>query len=329
MEERRWYKGDFHLHTVNSDGRKTPEELYEELYKKGLDFAFITDHNFNTVGEKAADYKGVGLYPGIEVSGNQGHVNVFGENMGLKSIESPRSPEAYNAVIDPLREKGAFVSVNHPFDRGLPWRMGFEDFRADSVEVWNAPMHTDDVKCMNWWREKLLDGVYIPAIGGSDFHRDFFVTRLVASPTTYVYAASKSMKDVLAAVKAGHVFVTNSPKAARLFLTCGQALPGDKVPFTEGATVNVSCDFLRRGQVLRVYHNGDEVFTCRAKRHKNGLSFDIPVTAPGFVRAEVRYQLGKVACALYRKGAAHFGRCDENEDVPEFIYSFTNPIFFE
>ena len=41
MRNRHWIKGDCHLHTANSDGAKRPEELYEMLYKKGLDFAFI------------------------------------------------------------------------------------------------------------------------------------------------------------------------------------------------------------------------------------------------------------------------------------------------
>ena len=43
-----WLRGDCHLHTTNSDGNRTPEQLYEMLYQRGLDFAFITDHNCNT-----------------------------------------------------------------------------------------------------------------------------------------------------------------------------------------------------------------------------------------------------------------------------------------
>ena len=43
MRKAHWIKGDCHLHTTNSDGAKRPEELYEALYRKGLDFAFITD----------------------------------------------------------------------------------------------------------------------------------------------------------------------------------------------------------------------------------------------------------------------------------------------
>lgn len=326
---KKWIKGDCHLHTTNSDGVKTPEELYEALSEKGLDFAFITDHNRNTVGEKETAYKGVGIFPGIEISGDQGHVNVFCEDSGLTAIERPRTPEDYNAIIDPLRGKGAHVSVNHPLDRRIPWRMGFEDFAADSVEVWNSPMHTDDVYCLERWHEMLLDGKYIPAIGGSDYHRDYLFTRLLASPTTYVCAESNKMADVLAGIRAGHVFVTNSPSAARIFLTCGQSIPGDTVTFREGLQVRVVCDFLRRGQTLRVFNNDDEVLTYTADKRDDSVRFDIPVKATGFVRAQVDYELGSAAGALYRFGAGLMKQHDTGEKVPDFIYSFTNPIFFK
>ncbi len=328
MRKAHWIKGDCHLHTANSDGAKRPEELYEALYRKGLDFAFITDHNFNTPGETEFNYHGVGIFPGMEISGNLGHVNVFGEHFLVRSINRPRSREDYEALIGYFRSRGAHISINHPLDRSLPWRLGVEDFQPDSVEVWNSPMHNDDVYCMEWWHKKLLAGEFIPAVGGSDFHRDYYVTRLLASPTTYVYACSNTLADVRAAIKAGRVFVTNSPGAARLFLTCGKKVPGDTADLAKEREVTVSCDFLRRGQILRVFNNDRELLTYRAKKHEDGVSFTLPVEARGFVRAQVGYQLTGPAAGFYEFGATKFKRHTPGEGVPEFIYSFTNPIFF-
>lgn len=328
MKQRHWIKGDCHLHTTNSDGVKTPEQLYEALYRRGLDFAFLTDHNKNTVGDEEFSYKGMGIFPGIEISGDQGHVNVYCRQMGLSAIDRPHTPEDYHALIDPLREKGAHISINHPLDRGIPWRMGFDAFPLGSVEVWNSPMHTDDVYCLQWWHRALLAGDFIPAIGGSDFHRDYVVTRLLASPTTYVCAASNRMADVLAGIRAGHVFVTNSPSAARLFLTSGDCIPGDTAAFSADASVPVACDFLRRGQTLRVFNNDAEIFTYHAAKHTDNVSVTLAVREPGFVRAQVGYQLGAVPGALYRFGAGLLKQHRKDEPLPEFIYSFTNPIFF-
>ena len=328
MRNRHWIKGDCHLHTTNSDGAKKPEELYEMLYRKGLDFAFITDHNYNTPGEKEFNYKGVGIFPGLEISSHLGHMNVFGENLLVRSINRPRTDDDFRAVVDFFRSRGAHLSINHPLDRSLLWQLGLDGFEPDSVEVWNSPMHNDNVYCMDWWHSLLLDGTFIPAVGGSDFHRDYYVTRLLASPTTYVYAYSNTMADVREAICAGRVFVTNSPSAARLFLTSGGKVPGETADLAKDRTVKVACDFLRRGQTLHVYNNDREIFTHHADKRENNVSFEIPVEARGFVRAQVGYQLKGAAAAFYAFGATKFKRHDPGEGVPEFIYSFTNPIFF-
>ena len=329
MRNRHWIKGDCHLHTTNSDGIKTPEELYEMLYRKGLDFAFITDHNYNTPGEKQFNYKGVGIFPGLEISSNLGHMNVFGEHLLVRSINRPQNHEEFLTLVDYFRSRGAHTSVNHPLDRSLLWRLDIDAYAPDSVEVWNSPMHNDDVYCLNWWHKRLLEGVYIPAVGGSDFHRDYFVTRLVASPTTYVYAYSNTMEDVLEAIRGGRVFVTNSPSAARLFLTCGDKVPGETADLAKDRNVRVACDFLRRGQILRVFNNDKEIFTHHADKREDNVSFEVPVEARGFVRAQVGYQLTGKLAKLYEKGAASFDRHDPEEGVQEFYYSFTNPIFFQ
>ena len=329
MRKRHWIKGDCHLHTANSDGAKRPEELYEMLYKKGLDFAFITDHNYNTPGEKEFNYKGVGIFPGLEISSGLGHMNVFGENLLVRAINRPRTEEDFRTLVDFFRSRGAQVSVNHPLDRSLLWRLDIDSYAPDSVEVWNSPMHNDDVYCLNWWHQRLLEGRYIPAIGGSDFHRDYYVTRLVASPTTYVYAYSNTMADVREAIRAGRVFVTNSPSAARLFLTCGSKVPGETADLAKDRNVKIECDFLRRGQTLRVFNNDKEILTHHADKREENVSFELPVEERGFVRAQVGYQLKGRAAAFYEFGATKFRRHDPGEGVPEFIYSFTNPIFFE
>ena len=47
--QRHWFKGDTHLHTLNSDGHLHQYELIERCKKLGLDYIIITDHNYDTV----------------------------------------------------------------------------------------------------------------------------------------------------------------------------------------------------------------------------------------------------------------------------------------
>ncbi len=42
---RGWYRGDCHLHTVYSDGKRLPEEVAAGARAAGLDFIVTTDHN--------------------------------------------------------------------------------------------------------------------------------------------------------------------------------------------------------------------------------------------------------------------------------------------
>src|SRR5688572_4696692 len=44
----RWYKGNTHTHTLNSDGDSTPDEVVRWYREHGYHFVVLTDHNFLT-----------------------------------------------------------------------------------------------------------------------------------------------------------------------------------------------------------------------------------------------------------------------------------------
>ena len=330
IRKRHWLKGDCHLYTTNSDGKHTPGELYDMLYDAGFDFAFITDHNVNTPGKKSFVHRGVAIFPGMEISGGLGHVNVWGENLPFDRIPRPGTEEAYYRLLDKVRESGCHISINHPFDRKLSWKINRDTIEMDSVEVWNSPMHTDNIYCYEWWLSKLEKGEFIPAVGGSDYHQDYAVTRLLGIPTKYVYAESNSVEDVLGAIKRGNVTVANSPNAAALFLSCGEAVSGDRVKLDENSVVRVSTSRLKKGQTLRVFNNRKVIYEMYARKTLNDFVVDIPVAEKGFVLAEVKYTFPDIAKTIYAEIAGGaFGVHDKGEDVPDMLYSFTNPIFFE
>ncbi len=329
-KQRHWLKGDCHLHTCNSDGKYRPEKLYDMLFELGMDFAFITDHNVNTPGMKAFNHRGVAIFPGMEISGNLGHVNIFGENLPFERIQRPSTNEEYYELVEKARNAGAHISVNHPFDRKLSWRIDRDTFKMDSVEVWNSPMHTDNVYCLEWWADKLMKGEFIPAVGGSDYHRDYVVTRLLCVPVTYVYAESNSIEDILSAIKRGNITVTNSPKAPVLYIQSGDAVPGDRVDFAVNNKINVKLSRLKKGQTLRVYCNERVIYELCAKHDITDIDETVTVPEKGFVRADVKYAFSSAAKAVYVKIAGDkFGMHDKGEAVPDMIYSFTNPVFFD
>lgn len=330
QKQRHWLKGDCHLHTCNSDGRYTPEELYDMLFELGMDFAFITDHNVNTPGMKAFDHRGVAIFPGMEISGGLGHVNIWGEGLPFERISRPNTKEEYAALVEKARKTGAHISVNHPLDRKLSWRIDLDNYKMDSVELWNSPMHTDNVYCMDWWTKKLLNGEFIPAVGGSDYHRDYAVTKLLCVPATYVYTESNSIEDVLAAIKRGNITVTNSPSSPVLYLTAGDAVPGDRVKLSACNRVNISLSKLKAGQTLRVYHNEKIIYEKKAKKSIKDINETLTVPGEGYIRADVRFSYSGPVKLIYEKIAGGMmGMHSKGEPIPDMIYSFTNPIFFD
>jgi len=44
----RWYKGNTHTHTLNSDGDSTPDDVVRWYREHGYQFLVLTDHNFVT-----------------------------------------------------------------------------------------------------------------------------------------------------------------------------------------------------------------------------------------------------------------------------------------
>src|SRR5678815_199323 len=44
----RWYKGNTHTHTLNSDGDSTPDDVVRWYREHGYQFVVLTDHNFLT-----------------------------------------------------------------------------------------------------------------------------------------------------------------------------------------------------------------------------------------------------------------------------------------
>ena len=43
-----WYKGNLHLHSTNSDGRKSPEEVAKIYEEHGYQFVAFTEHEHYT-----------------------------------------------------------------------------------------------------------------------------------------------------------------------------------------------------------------------------------------------------------------------------------------
>lgn len=204
LDGTRWRAGDFHAHTLHSDGALSIEELAALAVSQGLDVLAVTDHNTTShhahlpgVGERY----GIQLVPGQEVTTDQGHANAFGD-IGFVDFRMP-GREWQREVA----ERGGVLSVNHPLAGDCSWRMSLDE-PTSVAEIWHSswllPMLRTWGGPLAWWQTW---GEQTVAIGGSDFHRPG-ADALPGAPTTWVCCEGD---DVLGAVRAGRTSISADP----------------------------------------------------------------------------------------------------------------------
>lgn len=212
-------KGDFHLHTIYSDGCVTPDFRVREAWYNGLDVIAITDHievlrhddifdmkkfNFNMSNEIAMrEAKGYGLIlvPGTEITRSKpfGHMNALFVTDANKADKKDQM-DALNAMV----EQGAYILWNHP---GWPDDLCtmypiHEELIAKGiikgVEIFN------DVEsypiAYDWVEEYGLH-----PFANSDAHGPVDAYYKGLRPMTLVFAKDKSLEGVKEAMFAGRM----------------------------------------------------------------------------------------------------------------------------
>src|SRR6266542_63240 len=116
-----WYRGNLHCHTINSDGRLTPQETVDWFAAQGYQFLALTDHNTitNPVG---LDAHGMCLLTSAEITAAGGELGASYHliSLGLQP-EATVPPPAWSAAesVAWVREQGGVVFVAHPHWSGL------------------------------------------------------------------------------------------------------------------------------------------------------------------------------------------------------------------
>lgn len=206
-------KGDFHMHTVFSDGTVWPSFRVEEAWTDGLDIIAITDHlghhpknkvdadNFNRnydVAKPVADKLGIVLIKGSEITTktNYGHLNaIFLKDINL--IDKPNPLDEIKAA----KEQGAFITWNHPGRKqegDLPvWREEQENILKtgllNGIEIVNKDYYYP--LAFTWSNEKKLT-----QMSCSDIHEpssaEFDCIKNEHRPMTLVFSKDTSLAEI-------------------------------------------------------------------------------------------------------------------------------------
>jgi hypothetical protein len=181
----RWYKGNTHTHTLNSDGDSTPDDVVRWYRQHGYQFLVLTDHNFLTSVDglnalHGADEKFV-VIKGEEVSdqfdGKPLHMN------GL-DVNARVAPQGGSSVVDVLqrnaqaiRNANGIPHINHPNFRWAITRAELEQVRTNKLfEVFNGHPQVNNLGgggvpgMEEVWDAILSNGMLLYGIAVDDAH---------------------------------------------------------------------------------------------------------------------------------------------------------------
>ncbi|MFJ8199969.1 CehA/McbA family metallohydrolase [Streptomyces sp. NPDC096152] len=317
---RAWYRGDCHLHSWHSDGRRTPAEIAALARAAGLDFINSSEHNTHSSHPHWADQAGDDLLImlGEEVTTRNGHVVALGTDPGTFVDWRYRARDnRFGRFARRIRAAGGLVVPAHPHATcvGCGWRFGFGE--ADAVEVWNGPFTPDDEVALADWDSALVVSVregrgWTPAMGNSDAHRD---PDAVGLPQTVVLADDLTREAIQEGIRAGRSYVAESKSASLAFTASGgrgqHAGVGERLRVDPGTPVTVRLEVsgAPRCSVRLVTDQG--VLLTSGPLPVSGSGVVEWHTTPAYaayVRAEVRHETAA-------------------GPLPGVMAAFTNPVF--
>lgn len=237
----RWFKGNTHTHTLNSDGDSVPGDVVTWYRGHGYQFLVITDHEFITdVGPLNALFGAENKFlmiPGQEVTGRADggkpvHVNQIGAKRVVMPMTSGTPLSVLQKDVNLVREAGALAQINHP---NFGWAWTGDELvqieRGNLLEIWNGHPQVNNLggggvpSAEAMWDQALTAGRRLFAIADDDAHH-FKIERL-ADPTAaapgrgwiYVRAARLDQAEILAAIERGDFYASNGVELTDIVAT--------------------------------------------------------------------------------------------------------------
>jgi len=248
--ERRWYKGDFHVHSVQSgDAGASFDQIATLAKTQGLDFVNLSDHNTYAQHALIAAYQpsqpDLLFLRGSEITTYSGHTNSVGTHDYIEHRLGYKG-RTIAGIAEDVAAEGAAMIVNHPvLDLGTQcigcaWQH-VDDTPWEKVSAMELITGNFDIgvqafvpRVVTLWDSLLDQGNHIAVVGGSDDHRAGMDTgptsSPIGSPTTLVLADNLSEAAIVDALHKGRTVVQlRGPGDPFVELMIGDAEIGDEV----------------------------------------------------------------------------------------------------
>ena len=181
----RWYKGNTHTHTLNSDGDSTPDAVVQRYREHGYQFLVLTDHNFLTAvdalnGIHGADEQFL-VVKGEEVTDSSAGKSLHINGLDVRTRVAPQGGTSVVDVlqrnVDAIRQAQGVPHINHPNFR---WSITTDELRQVKnnklFEIYNGHPQVNNVGggevpgLEEVWDAILSSGTLVYGIAVDDAH---------------------------------------------------------------------------------------------------------------------------------------------------------------
>lgn len=181
----RWYKGNTHTHTLNSDGDSTPDEVVRWYREHGYHFLVLTDHNFLTSVDGLNALHGADerflVVKGEEVTSTVEKKPVHVNGLDVKQRSGAQTGSSILDVlqrsVDAVRAASGVPHINHP---NFQWALTADDLRQTRnyklFEIYNGHPTVNNVGgggvpgLEEIWDRILSSGMLVYGIAVDDAH---------------------------------------------------------------------------------------------------------------------------------------------------------------
>ncbi len=234
------YKANMHTHSTVSDGLKTPEELRDMYMEKGYSIIAYTDHEKFVRHNELSNESFLALN-GFEMGFDESnpnksswetyvcHINFVALSPDIENHPNDDNPtfvreyssECINGMIRRGREKGFFVTHNHPTWslENYPIYMSYEGHNAleliNYVSFWCG---TNEYNT-GVYDDLLRSGKRLIAVAGDDNHN--FVPDSFGAYTV-ILSENLEYRNVARSLEEGQCYVSEGPEIKELYVEDGK-----------------------------------------------------------------------------------------------------------
>ncbi len=215
----RFWRGNIHTHSNQSDGVLPPEAVVQAYKDAGYDFLQLSEHfieYFNWPINDTRQFRsnnfttliGVELHAPETSAGELWHIVAA----GLPLDFAPCSPNETGAQLAKrARDAGAFIGIAHPAWSQLTLEDGLAIESAHAVEIYNHGCAIENDRGDGWYLHDQLmnEGRRLSAFATDDAH---FKTPDHFGGWVNVKAQSLDPQELLNALKAGHYYSSQGPE---------------------------------------------------------------------------------------------------------------------